>query len=332
MGSTPPPLDAVWVRCTGLRGLAMIPESEASTLDDSSLPAAYVAADEASIRWQKRAMSFLRLQLLCGLAGAATGLASWRWRDTDVDLLAALGVAGFFAALYFSARLADGSALRRWYGARAAAESLRTLAWRYAVRAEPFGHVDGDAAEREFIRRSRDVLEHLHALDVALRPGEGDQITAPMQSVRAANLDSRRDVYRRGRVEDQIEWYRDKAQSHSRSQRQWARATILANGLAIAAGLSRFLGLIDIDVLGLFAAAAGSATAWSQARQHGSLVAAYSLAEHELRLVSALLPRITSEAQWAEFVADAEEAISREHTMWLASRVARTMARDDQRG
>ena len=304
----------------------MTSESEESTLKESSLPAAYAAADEASIWWQKRALLYLGLQLLFGLAGAATGLTSWRWRDTDVDLLAAVGVAGFLAALYFSARLADGAALRRWYEARAAAESLKTLAWRYAVRAEPFGMVEPETADGEFIRRSRDVLQHLQTIDVALNPVGGDQITVPMRSLRAASLDSRRDAYRRGRVEDQIEWYRAKAEAHARSQRKWARVTILANAFAIAGAVPRVLGIVQVDVLGILATVAGSATAWSQARQHGSLVAAYSLAEHELRLVVAVLPTIDAEARWAEFAADAEEAISREHTMWLASRVARTIS------
>src|SRR5687768_17348279 len=104
---------------------------DAPGLSDGSMPAAYAAADQASIQWQSRALSYLRLQLLCGIAGAASGLTSWRWRDTEVDLLAGAGLAGFFGAAYFAARLADGGALRRWYEARAAAESLKTLAWRY---------------------------------------------------------------------------------------------------------------------------------------------------------------------------------------------------------
>jgi hypothetical protein len=98
---------------------------------------------------------------------------------------------------------------------------------------------------------------------------------------------------------------------------------MLANAAGIAAALARLADVVHVDLLGFLATVAASATAWSLARQHGSLVAAYSVAEHELRLVMALIPSIGDDRRWAEFVADAEEAISREHTMWLASRMAR---------
>ena len=292
------------------------------SLDPAALPAAFVTADQAAVRSQRTALSFIRLQLLCGIVAAAAGVGSWRWEKGGADVLAAVGVLAFAGALYFSWRLADGRALRRWYEARAAAESLKTLAWRYAVGADPFRCDSPDGADEEFVRRLRDVLERLHHLDVPLKQRGDDQITSAMRDLRASPLEVRKEVYGRGRVQDQMAWYRTKAAAHAGSQRRWARATMLANGAGMVAALARLVHLTGLDLLGVLAVVAASATAWSQARQHGSLVAAYSVAEHELRLVMAMIPGIPDELRWAGFVADSEEAISREHTMWLASRVA----------
>jgi len=47
---------------------------------------------------------------------------------------------------------------------------------------------------------------------------------------------------------------------------------------------------------------------------------AYAFAGNELSLARARLVGVTTQADWAREAADAEEAISREHTMWRASR------------
>ena len=68
------------------------------------------------------------------------------------------------------------------------------------------------------------------------------------------------------------------------------------------------------------AAAAAAAAAWTQMRQHRTLAAAYGLAAQELTLSRPLLEHVDDEAEWSRAVADAEDAISREHTTWLARR------------
>ena len=62
-----------------------------------------------------------------------------------------------------------------------------------------------------------------------------------------------------------------------------------------------------------------SGAAWLATRRHSSQATGYSLAARELVLVRGKLLD-ADEGSWAEAVAEAEEAISREHQMWLASR------------
>jgi hypothetical protein len=77
---------------------------------------------------------------------------------------------------------------------------------------------------------------------------------------------------------------------------------------------------MSTSLLGVAAAASASAAAWLQTRQHENLTTAYSVACQELASVRSLIEQNRDEATWAQFVEDAEEAISREHTMWRASR------------
>ena len=50
------------------------------------------------------------------------------------------------------------------------------------------------------------------------------------------------------------------------------------------------------------------------------LATAYAVAHHELGLIASRIDEIAAEADWARFVDESEEAISREHTLWRASR------------
>ena len=59
--------------------------------------------------------------------------------------------------------------------------------------------------------------------------------------------------------------------------------------------------------------------AWIEAKQHRNLATAYGIASQELASIETELPTKNSEEGWAAFVGQAEEAISREHTLWRAS-------------
>jgi hypothetical protein len=70
----------------------------------------------------------------------------------------------------------------------------------------------------------------------------------------------------------------------------------------------------------LFAAMANAFVAWPQVKQHESVAQAYAIATMDLGLIQEQGARIEGDAQLAAFVADAENAISREHTLWVARR------------
>ena len=86
-----------------------------------------------------------------------------------------------------------------------------------------------------------------------------------------------------------------------------------------------------INLTGAFSAVAAASMAWLQMKRYQDLAQAYALVAHELglievqaedvrRLIETQAQRVHREEHLASFVANAENAISREHTMWVARR------------
>ena len=88
----------------------------------------------------------------------------------------------------------------------------------------------------------------------------------------------------------------------------------------VACGILKAIGVIEGDILTLSGAILATITAWTQTKQYRNLAAAYTVTALELASVRTKIANQYSEAEWAKFVNDAEEAFSREHTLWKASR------------
>jgi hypothetical protein len=244
---------------------------------------------------------------VASIAGApAVGSAT-----AGIGLIAAAGIRAFVLVTRSE---------RDWYDGRAAAESAKTLAWKYAVAGIPFSR-DIDDVDSLFIERLRDAMQ-LFRSSIAAGGERGVQITDEMRSLRAATLDVRRQAYDASRLADQYKWYSRRADEHK-------RAAVIWNGVALAGqvvgGVAAVL-LAFVGTAGAFVGTAGaltaSAIAWLQTKQYDATSRAYALTAQELAGVRSLLPMAIDEDRWAAFVDDAEEAISREHTTWRARRGA----------
>ena len=77
---------------------------------------------------------------------------------------------------------------------------------------------------------------------------------------------------------------------------------------------------LSINTSAIFAAAAASAIAWLQLKRHQELTNSYGLAAQELGLIAEQSRGITEPEKLSAFILDAENAISREHTLWKARR------------
>ncbi|GAB7181440.1 DUF4231 domain-containing protein [Kitasatospora sp. Ki12] len=293
------------------------------------LPELFWAADAASLHGQRRSVLLSAWELVLLVVAAATGSADgepWAW-PAAVAYLGAVAL-----AVVISRQNPQGL----WYEGRAAAESVKTLAWKYAVRADAYQPPPRALPDAEGLYRFQlgRVLGAFRDSPVAV-PGNGVGITAAMRDLREQPLAVRREVYLGERIRLQHDWYRAKARYCARAG-YWAGVLgVLLPALGLVLALLRALGAFSYDALGTVSAVAASVTAWAQLRQYRPLAAAYGLAAEELAQILRQLADLDvdspeAEEIWARLARDAEDAISREHTTWQARREVRTTADREQ--
>jgi hypothetical protein len=141
------------------------------------------------------------------------------------------------------------------------------------------------------------------------------------------DFDSRRQFYLEGRILDQQGWYSRKAKWNKARASRWLIVSFVFEITGVVGGALRAFGVLDLDLLGLLAAAAATVAAWVQSKQYDTLATAYGVTALELASVASEAEAVATEETWGHFVGGAEEAISREHTLWRASRGLRIRPR-----
>ncbi|RVU03465.1 DUF4231 domain-containing protein [Novosphingobium umbonatum] len=213
-----------------------------------------------------------------------------------------------------------------WYRGRALAESIKTSSWRFVMRSSPFV----DAASITIPRS--EFREHLLAILKANRfigdkmPTDSaakQQIPATMEEVRARDLEQRKTFYSEHRIKDQRIWYAAKAGANKRASRYWMLAGVAAYAVAIVLALFRIeypdWELWPIEPVIVLAS---SFVGWTQIKKFNELASSYTLTAHEIGIIQNRIGEIDNEEDFSEFVNDAEQAFSREHTQWVARQQA----------
>jgi conflict system pore-forming effector with SLATT domain len=289
------------------------------SIDESDFPALYHAAERNSFDGQRRFLTAAQLRLVMLVVAAVFGLITWR--RGRADLAAVVAGAAFFAALLAEVYLLRRRPDRLWYDGRAAAESAKTLTWRYLVGGNPFGltEVSEEEAERLLLHRFRQIAAELRGAHLVPISDAADQIGPALRRVRSLPLEERRALYRSGRIDAQHAWYRGKARWNERRATQWSLVLTGLEALGLGGAVLKAMGTFGFDLLGLASALVGAGAAWVQTKQHQNLASAYEVASQELAVIGAHGAWASDEPAWAHFVDQAEEAISREHTTWRAS-------------
>ncbi len=308
---------STWTKDAAQGGPELTPSEPAL---EPEYPALYQAADRASHGGQYLSVRLRSAQLLLLLLAALLGAVSLevgglRWGG----LLAAIAfaVAGLIEAMMLTVQ-PD----KAWYQGRAVAESVKSLAWRYAVGGRPFSESSPTAssADAALAERIHQVLADFETIRILPLDGAAHEITDWMGHLRTSSLADRKSAYQSDRIEDQRLWYAKKARYNESRSVSWSFALLIVQTLGVVGGVLYGTGKINFDMLGLMAAIAAGAVAWLQVKQHNTLSQSYAHAAHELSTIRTLIPTIHSESDWARFVDNAETAISREHTAWRAKR------------
>ncbi|WP_214416115.1 DUF4231 domain-containing protein [Sphaerisporangium fuscum] len=287
---------------------------------EAGFPALYQAADRGAVVGQRRLLAATSLRLASLVMAAVFG--SFSIDAGQVDAAALVAGAALATALVTEVYLLTARPDRQWYEARAAAESAKTLAWRYLVGGEPFGRDVGDDARVDLLlhRRFSEITGGIKGFAPIPPAEEESQVTAMMRDIRALSLEERQRHYMTGRINDQRTWYSIKARYHDRRASQWSVALAAMEACGLIAAVLNAVQLINIDLPGILGAVAAAGIAWLQTRQHQQLATSYSIAALELGDIVSRVEWPRTESEWAHFVDESEEAISREHMLWWGSR------------
>jgi hypothetical protein len=291
----------------------------------SDYPALYQAADAASLRGQREYVWFARLGVGLVVSAAAVGIAAssttglaTRWLSALVGFLV-----GAAALMRWVGRSREPN--KRWFDGRAVAESVKTITWRYMMRAAPFQCTEEEAVV-VLVDELHAVLLQCGQLATTLAPipeGASRTITAEISRIRALSLEERRSHYATERIRDQAGWYARRSEDHSRAASRWFVAGLSAELLALLFAVLRAASGEGPNVVGLLAAIAAAATALNQLQSHDELTRSYGLASQELLILEPRLVTVRDERELDEVVRLTESTISREHTLWVAKRTGR---------
>lgn len=293
------------------------------TLNHSDYPALFRAADRASVAAQSNYLRFTRATLTLLVAGA--GLAAVAGAFEFARAAFAITSAAVLAtSLVLTTYLKMSNLEKVWYGGRAVAESVKSMTWRYATGSDPYAvdfspaEVDGKfLAQLESILKERKQLAYGFGGEASTEP----QISDRMRQIRAGSPQERKAIYLSERISDQRRWYGDRA----RSNRSAGNAYFIFIAMSQLLALITAIALVhwpasSVKLTGLFTSLAATLIAWLEIRQHKGLAQSYSIAELELGFIQEKAKYVDSNRTLSDFVGDAENAISREHTLWVARR------------
>ncbi|GLU51542.1 membrane protein [Dyadobacter frigoris] len=292
-------------------------------MKNKDFPGIQQAADEASNRSQNSYIQLLRANLLTGVIASLIIIYNFERREPKV-LIYYMSLGLLIISITLTVIIKYLKFENIWYQGRALAESAKTLTWRYITCSENYESVlQEHVVETSFIealqavqRQFPDLISYMDN-GIVVQPA----ITAKMNFLRDFKWQDRLGHYLTFRIQDQINWYSSKAEFNKRKKNFWIWMIILFQVLSVLACICLILWpTTSWNLVGLFTTIAASAIAWLELKQYQTLIQAYTTATMELTLISAISSSINSEQEFSKFVLDSENAISREHTMWLAQR------------
>lgn len=292
-------------------------------INNSDFPNYFIAGDNASLLAQKNYVGYVRWDLI--LMCVSSVLAIYNYNSVDAKRIIYI-ICGLilFVAFVLSLVIKTKKYEDVWYRGRALAESAKTLTWRFIMKSEYFENTLGtEEVEKRFIDRIKEIRDEFKDIHAFLKASDikKDTITPKMLEVRGLDLQDRKDFYLRNRIDNQIEWYTSKADTNKIKYERWFWAVIIMQFLALISIVYLILHpTSDFNLVGAFTTLSASFFSWLQLKKYQENKEAYNTAMSELNLIKSKAKFITSEDVFAKFVLDSENAMSREHTMWMAQK------------
>lgn len=284
-------------------------------------PKCFVDEDLLAARKQRRHRLTL---LIVGIVAVLLEVLSWLLGLTENDELQFAARALFAVAVGFLGwELLNSSSKKLeipWYDARAAAESIKTVYWRYIMKAEPFDSaMSRSDSEQQLLQRVHGVLTGLGKNPAPTRILIEKEVLDWAWEVRNADLLRRMEIYRRGRLQDQARWYAAKSQLLGKYAKQAAIIAITAAFIAFASSIVSFwihpAGSLSEVSFELSVVVFGYAAIRNFRRDSR----VYEFTRQEIEIAAEQINERLSPYEWARVIDEIEEVFSREHVTWQAS-------------
>ena len=277
----------------------------------------YNAADDASRSNQSWhffsfAAEFAAL-ILISIANSATK------NDVNHNLILTVCVA-LFVGIAVARRVQEWE--RKWYQSRALAESIKTMAWRFSMKAVPFDISEQEQAAtkvfREYLAATLKANRQLGNIIRANDVGE-EQITTDMLGLRLLSVSDRKDKYLNERVDGQQSWYSAKSADKLRSRNiAFFILFLISTALIVSVFLEIEVMNTSFEMFDPLLVLLTGLIGWVEVKRFGELSASYGLTSHEIGLIRSGVDIVQDEKSLSDYVNEAERAFSREHTQWLA--------------
>lgn len=207
-----------------------------------------------------------------------------------------------------------------WYKCRALAESIKTIAWRYSMKSEPFNdrlQIESKKDFRDYLTEILKANAHIGHTIAGLNTG-GAQVTDSMNQIRGGSISDRKQFYLKHRIDDQKKWYATKSRFNKNRMKLCVCLSSLVYAISVIAVIMQIPYPGSFSVVEPLMVLAASFVGWMQIRKFNELSSAYALTAHEISLVRDKIFEAKTDAELSSFVNEAELVFSREHTQWVA--------------
>jgi hypothetical protein len=292
-------------------------------MDLQDYPGTYQAADRASLDAQKSYITLTRINLRLIITGAFLAIYSVENESWKILLRSFSGISLVFSFI-MTIILKNKKYEDLWYQGRALAESVKTLTWRYITCSELFEQkLSGKEAGKIFKERLDQLKNEFKSLIASMDTNLLclPLISEEMEKIRLLSTEDRKAYYVKYRINSQKNWYSTKAQYNKKKHNLWFWVILASQASAIiCVGILLIFPDTHLNLVALFTTISSASISWLQLKRHQELRQAYTTAAQELHFIESDSVDIKTEMELSKFVLDSENAISREHTLWLAQK------------
>lgn len=212
---------------------------------------------------------------------------------------------------------------KSWYEGRAIAESVKTLTWKFITGTKPFGiDLNQENSENLFNENLKKIIGQKKDFFVLIGKKYPDEkmISEEMLNIRFMDFEARKTIYLTARVQDQINWYSNNASRNAKFKTTAFIFMITFQFLGIGFFILELNYETTLSLTSLAITLTSIFLAWLQLKRYQELSESYAITAMELKFIKDKSKFVTDNDQLAKYVDDTENAISREHTLWLARR------------